>query len=114
MLSLPHITYLIVWTNADIFYDLAENFGQPFQVFAMLAHLMKAIQGFAVLLYFIGWDALCAQDAQNNLLTWGIAFLAECNMTQLLAFAQLFTFGQLLNYAVYKKIGEAGVYYGCR
>jgi hypothetical protein len=31
-LSTPHIFYLITWTNADTFYALTKNIGEPFQV----------------------------------------------------------------------------------
>jgi hypothetical protein len=31
-LSTPHVFYLITWTNADTFYALTKNIGEPFQV----------------------------------------------------------------------------------
>jgi hypothetical protein len=110
-LSLPHATYLWVWTHAEAFYRATRPYMEPFHAFARLGVVLKLVQLSAALSYFCGSALLLAPAAW-----WGAlrALLAAQAPLQLLLGLELFALGQLLNVAVYRTIGEAGVYYGCR
>jgi hypothetical protein len=110
-LSLPHLTYYWVWTRAEAFYRLTRPYMEPFHAFATVGLVLKLVQFSAALVYFCGPALLLSPAAW-----WGAlrALLAAQAPLQLLLGLELFALGQLLNVAVYRTIGEAGVYYGCR
>ncbi|GBG30815.1 Phosphatidyl-N-methylethanolamine N-methyltransferase [Hondaea fermentalgiana] len=113
-LSTPHVFYFIVWTNASIFYRLVKPIGEPFQVFALMAHGIKAFQACALAVWYFGLDYWLSTDNLVELPHEALTFLGSRSTAQLILAGELFMLGQLFNGGVYQSIGEAGVYYGCR
>jgi len=114
VLATPHVFYFFVWTRADRFYQTFKGLGEPYQVFSQCAHLIKILQIFSTLIYFIGVDTLTSEPYVKSFLGEFQEYTKSANPFQVLLGFQLFFLGQLFNYYVYKTIGEDGVYYGCR
>ena len=116
-LSVPHVFYFLVWTNSKKFYWFASKFlsflGEPYQAFAKLAHMIKLFQTCAIVLWYATPEWLFAQTPQT-IVDAALVIAQRLSVTQALLGVELFLLGQLFNGAVYKAIGEAGVYYGCR
>lgn len=116
-LSVPHVFYFLVWTNSKKFHWFASKFlsflGEPYQAFAILAHLIKLFQTCAIVVWYATPEWLMAQTPQT-LMDATVAIVQRLSVTQAVLGVELFFLGQLFNGAVYKAIGEAGVYYGCR
>jgi len=112
VLSMPHVFYFLVWTNASAFARLcrALHLGEPFKVFAWGAHLIKVAQLAALLRFFHFVPPSSVEDMSHRLLR----FLLSLDPFQLLLGVELIAMGQVLNAGVYSAIGEAGVYYGTR
>jgi len=110
ILSTPHVFYFFVWTNANKFHDIFKTnsvlkmMGEPFEVFARLAHSIKVVQFSAFAAWYLSVET---PDALKS-------YLLDTSWAHFLLCAQCVLFGQFFNAAVYKAIGEAGVYYGCR
>lgn len=118
VLSLPHITYYFMWTNASKFEGWVKGkqpmLSEPYKVFSLIAHIIKLIQTAAVLHYFYGLEDMMTQEFLRTGLAQARGFISQVNPFQTLLGFELIILGQVLNYSVYKTIGEAGVYYGCR
>jgi hypothetical protein len=113
-LSLPHLLYVIVWTRPRIWVDFCDywGLGEPFHAFAGSAHLLKMIQMTALLHWIYGPNFVSVNTIQRIIRD---AFdLLQSDIPRTILILQLIGIGQLLNVAVYKAIGEAGVYYGTR
>mmetsp|Transcript_15981 Transcript_15981/g.26125 ORF Transcript_15981/g.26125 Transcript_15981/m.26125 type:complete len:285 (-) Transcript_15981:1092-1946(-) len=118
-LSLPHIVYFFTWTNAKRFATLCKTgpikpIGQPYQVFARLAHVLKMVQLAVFMRWYFGADYIANVDSYIAAPVTLKEFWHSRNMYQLLLAFELLFLGQVLNFGVYRAIGEAGVYYGCR
>jgi len=113
LFSLPHVTYFIVWTNAEMFYNFAKSFGEPFRVFAFIAHAIKMVQ-LAVAVRYFGGPEFFNQKNLEEMPGKLWAYAQSINVFQAILGTELFILGQIFNSAVYSTIGENGVYYGCR
>ena len=132
-LSTPHIFYFFLWTNSKAFYDFVKPIGEPFEVFALCAHFIKALQASCFLVWYFRTSVhflikdpssttgvyLNTEEIVNHVKTLATvesleAFLFSFSLARALLVFQCVAVGQLLNAAVYGAIGEAGVYYGTR
>lgn len=112
-LATPHIFYYFVWTNPRGFMRLVrERLGiravPPYKVFARAAHAIKLFQLASLLAYLHAIGFISRPEFALR------EILAALNPYKLLLALELIAFGQLLNAAVYARIGESGVYYGVR
>jgi hypothetical protein len=112
-LSTPHVLYFLVWTRAERWKPYFQRFGEPYQVFAKIAHFLKLFQICCFSLWYFGWDWFNLDHLLSAPASF-ISFLTMKTLPELLCCFQLIGYGQWFNIAVYNAIGEAGVYYGVR
>jgi uncharacterized membrane protein YuzA (DUF378 family) len=102
VLSVPHSLYAAIWLRPAAFIRLnnALTSAHPVDTFAFLAAVLKAVQYVAVVwCYWVTAPPIGLANLSLLRLALGLALLGA---------------GQVLNAAVYRKLGKAGVYYGCR
>jgi methylene-fatty-acyl-phospholipid synthase len=104
LLALERACYVAVWRHPDRFRDAVVTWGGPAEPVAALAHLFvafKVLQG----IVFLGWSLyfgdgrLVPPDATATVVALG---------------ALLVVAGQILNAAVFLRLGTTGVFYGNR
>ncbi|EOY26059.1 hypothetical protein QUC31_011912 [Theobroma cacao] len=86
----PFPFYYLLWTYPRSWVNLCGKGRDPSKVMALFSHFFKLVQ-------FISLFSVCSLSWPPPLYFW-----------------PLFAFGQLLNFRVYKLLGESGTYYGVR
>mmetsp|Transcript_12780 Transcript_12780/g.17757 ORF Transcript_12780/g.17757 Transcript_12780/m.17757 type:complete len:304 (-) Transcript_12780:407-1318(-) len=104
-MALERVCYTIVWVRSKWFMKLCKNsflreWGTPVDVVVRLFFVNKLFQFGGLFLWYY----------------YSAPFFSVVNVTlfQWVTGLQLFIFGQVLNNAIYRAIGKAGVYYGVR
>ncbi|MBA2409732.1 MAG: hypothetical protein H0V62_08180 [Gammaproteobacteria bacterium] len=103
-LSIERIAYLCIWRRPDIFHrfcgkPLIAAGGEPVEVLQKLFYAFKAIQ----VSVFIGWFVYFGE---------GMALAPTGTPLSMTAGGILIITGQILNFSVFYRLGNIGVFYG--
>lgn len=107
VLAIERITYLVVWRNPDAFREACRRFSVevPVEALCRLFYGFKLLQA-SVFLAWFAWFGRWFTAAPQPLFS--------SDVRAILLGLLLIGVGQLLNFAVFLRLGRAGVFYGAR
>lgn len=104
LLSIERLTYVWAWRRSEQFIAVCRRIGsgiEPIDALEGLFRLFKVLQ----LAVFVGWSMWWDGGALTVHGTDGLPLAVA---------SALFVAGQILNFAVFKRLGREGVFYGVR